>query len=133
MTYDICFLLKIRKMATKQTLEIDYTKYDFHNSDESYEYKFQKGLSRETVGQISKIKHEPEWMLQFRLRSYDHFLKRPMPTWGGDLTTLKFDEMIYYASSTEKKSRSWTRFQHTSKIRSINLESRKRNENFLEA
>ena len=49
-------LLKIRKMATKQTLEIDYTKYNFHNSDENYEYKFQKGLSRETVEQISKIK-----------------------------------------------------------------------------
>jgi Fe-S cluster assembly protein SufB len=80
-------------MATKQTLEIDYTKYDFHNSDESYEYKFQKGLSRETVEQISKIKNEPEWMLQFRLRSYDHFLKRPLPMWGGDLTTLKFEDM----------------------------------------
>jgi Fe-S cluster assembly protein SufB len=94
-------------MATKQTLEIDYTKYDFHNSDEGYEYKFKKGLSRETVEQISKIKNEPEWMRQFRLRSYDHFLKRPLPTWGGDLTTLKFDDMVYYASSTEKKSRSW--------------------------
>jgi Fe-S cluster assembly protein SufB len=94
-------------MATKQTLEIDYSKYDFHNSTEGYEYKFKKGLSRETVEQISKIKNEPEWMLQFRLRSYDHFMKRPLPTWGGDLTTLKFDDMVYYASSTEKKSRSW--------------------------
>ncbi|HYW00738.1 MAG TPA: Fe-S cluster assembly protein SufB [Candidatus Acidoferrum sp.] len=94
-------------MATKQTMEIDYTKYDFHNSDEGYECKFPKGLSRETVERISKIKNEPEWMLQFRLRSYDHFLKRPLPTWGGDLSTLKFDEMVYYASSTEKKSRSW--------------------------
>jgi len=94
-------------MATKQTLEIDYSKYDFHNSTEDYEYKFKKGLSRETVEQISKIKNEPEWMRQFRLRSYDHFVKRPLPMWGGDLTTLKFDDMVYYASSTEKKSRSW--------------------------
>ena len=94
-------------MATKQTLEIDYSKYDFHSSDAGYEYKFKKGLSRETVVQISKIKNEPDWMRQFRLRSYDHFMKRPLPTWGGDLTTLKFDDMVYYASSTEKKSRSW--------------------------
>lgn len=94
-------------MATKQTLDIDYTKYNFHNSDEGYEYKFAKGLNRETVERISKIKNEPEWMRQFRLRSYDHFVKRPLPTWGGDLTTLKFDDMVYYASSTEKKSRSW--------------------------
>ena len=94
-------------MAAKQVLDIDYTKYSFHDSDESYQYKFPRGLSREVVEHISRIKKEPDWMLQFRLRSYDHFLKRPLPTWGGDLTTLKFDEMLYYASSTEKKSRSW--------------------------
>src|SRR5208337_161643 len=94
-------------MATKQTLDIDYTKYNFRDSTESYEYKFPKGLTREVVEKISGIKKEPDWMLQFRLRSYDHFLKRPLPMWGGDLTTLKFDDMIYYASSTEKKSRSW--------------------------
>ena len=94
-------------MATKQTLEIDYTKYDFHNSDQDYQYKFSKGLSRETVEEISRIKNEPEWMRQFRLRSYDHFIKRPLPMWGGDLTALKFDDMVYYASPTEKKSRSW--------------------------
>ena len=94
-------------MASKQVLDIDYTKYNFHDSDKGYEYKFPRGLSREVVERISRIKKEPDWMRKFRLRSYDHFMKRPLPTWGGDLTTLKFDEMIYYASSTEKKSRSW--------------------------
>ena len=94
-------------MATKQVLDIDYTKYNFHDTDENYEYKFPKGLTREVVEQISKIKNEPDWMRQFRLRAYDHYLKRPLPTWGGDLTTLKFDDMLYYASPTQKKSRSW--------------------------
>jgi len=94
-------------MATKQVLDIDYTKYNFHDTDENYEYKFPKGLTREVVEQISKIKNEPEWMLQFRLRSYEHYLKRPIPTWGGELTTLNFDDMLYYASPTQKKSRSW--------------------------
>ena len=94
-------------MATKQTLDIDYTKYNFRDSTEDYEYKFPKGLTREVVEKISAIKKEPDWMLQFRLRAYDHFLKRPLPMWGGDLTTLKFDDMLYYASPTEKKSRSW--------------------------
>jgi len=94
-------------LAAKQVLDIDYTKYNFHDSDENYEYKFPKGLSRDVVERISTIKKEPDWMRQFRLRSYDHFLKRPLPTWGGDLTTLNFDDMLYYASSTEKKSRSW--------------------------
>jgi Fe-S cluster assembly protein SufB len=94
-------------MATKQVLDIDYTKYNFHDTDENYEYKFPKGLTGEVVEQISKIKNEPDWMRQFRLRAYDHYLKRPLPTWGGDLTTLKFDDMLYYASPTQKKSRSW--------------------------
>ena len=94
-------------MATKQVVDIDYTKYNFRDSDESYEYKFPKGLTREVVERISKIKKEPEWMLNFRLRSYDHFMKRPLPMWGGELTHLKFDDMLYYASPTEKKSRSW--------------------------
>jgi Fe-S cluster assembly protein SufB len=94
-------------MAVKQTLDIDYTKYNFRDSDASYEYKFAKGLTREVVEHISRIKKEPDWMLQFRLRSYEHFIKRPLPAWGGDLSTLKFDDMLYYASSTEKKSRSW--------------------------
>ncbi len=88
-------------------MDIDYTKYNFRDSDESYEYKFPKGLTREVVERISKIKKEPDWMLEFRLRSYDHFLKRPLPMWGGELTKLKFDDMVYYASPTEKKSRSW--------------------------
>jgi len=88
-------------------VDIDYTKYNFRDSDESYEYKFPKGLTREVVERISKIKKEPDWMLEFRLRSYDHFLKRPLPMWGGELTKLKFDDMVYYASPTEKKSRSW--------------------------
>ena len=44
-------------MATKQTLDIDYTKYNFKDSTEDYEYKFPKGLSREVVEQISKIKN----------------------------------------------------------------------------
>jgi len=88
-------------------VDIDYTKYNFRDSDESYEYKFPKGLTREVVERISKIKKEPDWMREFRLRSYDHFLKRPLPMWGGELTRLKFDDMVYYASPTEKKSRSW--------------------------
>src|SRR5208282_3572568 len=94
-------------LATKQVMDVDYTKYNFRDSDESYEYKFPKGLTREVVERISKIKKEPDWMLEFRLRSYDHFLKRPLPMWGGELTRLKFDDMVYYASPTEKKSRTW--------------------------
>ena len=49
-------------MATKQVLDIDYTKYNFRDSTEDYEYKFPQGLTREVVERISKIKNEPDWM-----------------------------------------------------------------------
>ena len=46
-----------------------------------------KGLSKDTVIGISKMKDEPQWMLDFRLRSYEVFMKKPMPTWGADLSS----------------------------------------------
>lgn len=94
-------------MATKTVVDIDYSKYNFRDEVE-YQFKSKKGLSREIVEQISQMKGEPEWMRTFRLRAYDHFLKRPMPNWGSPrLQDVKFDNIIYYASPTEKKSRSW--------------------------
>jgi len=48
------------------------------------------GLTEETVRAISTTKKEPEWMLQFRLRALHFFEKRPMPTWGADLSGLDF-------------------------------------------
>nr|MBA2283907.1 Fe-S cluster assembly protein SufB [Ktedonobacteraceae bacterium] len=53
---------------------------------ENYAFKSKRGLSREIVEQISEMKGEPDWMRQFRLKSLDLFEKRPMPTWGADLS-----------------------------------------------
>ena len=61
----------------------DY-KYGFHDEDISV-FRTAKGLSPEVVAAISQHKGEPEWMLKLRLKALDHFLKRPMPTWGADL------------------------------------------------
>ncbi len=46
-------------------------------------------------------------MLQFRLRAYDHFLKRPMPTWGGNLLDIDFDKIVYYRKPSEREEKSW--------------------------
>ncbi|MCI0521651.1 MAG: Fe-S cluster assembly protein SufB [Chloroflexi bacterium] len=81
-------------------------KYGF-NDPETYVFKSRKGLDREIVEQISQMKGEPEWMLRFRLKALDHYLKRPMPTWGGDLSRLKLDDIFYYVKPTEGESRSW--------------------------
>jgi Fe-S cluster assembly protein SufB len=85
----------------------DYAKkFGFHD-DEEYVFKAKPGLSKEIVEEISWMKKEPEWMRKFRLKALDHFMKRPMPTWGGDLSEVKFDEIYYYLKATDKKSENW--------------------------
>lgn len=82
--------------------------YKFGFSDpETYVFKSRKGLDREVVQQISDLKGEPEWMLEFRLKALAHFEKRPMPTWGGDLSRLNLDDIYYYLKPTEDESKSW--------------------------
>jgi len=82
--------------------------YQFGFSDpENYVFKARKGLNRETVEQISYMKGEPQWMLDFRLKALYHFFKRPMPTWGGDLSSLNLDEIYFYVKPTETESQSW--------------------------
>lgn len=88
-------------------INMDYSKYDFKDSTEMYVYLSKKGLSRGTVEEISKLKGEPKWMLDFRLRSYDIFMKKPMPNWGGDLSKIDFNNIYYYAKASEKTEKSW--------------------------
>ncbi|HQH34214.1 MAG TPA: Fe-S cluster assembly protein SufB [Anaerolineaceae bacterium] len=81
-------------------------RYGFQDPDVSV-FKTRKGLDREVVEQISAMKGEPEWMLQFRLRALEHYLQRPMPTWGADLTGLNLDEIYYYVKPTDMQGKSW--------------------------
>ncbi|GIN89031.1 FeS cluster assembly protein SufB [Siminovitchia terrae] len=81
-------------------------KYGFRDKDVSI-YRSERGLTREIVEEISKMKEEPQWMLDFRLKSLEHFYKMPMPQWGGDLNSLNFDEIRYYVKPSENAERSW--------------------------
>lgn len=90
----------------KSLLDIDYSKYDFKDP-EKFVYKIQRGLNRSVIEEISAIKNEPDWMREFRLHSYDEFVKKPMPSWGADLKDINFDEYIYYMKTTDKMGRSW--------------------------
>jgi len=92
---------------TTENLDIDYTKYDFKDSTEMYVHLSKKGLSKDTVIEISKMKNEPQWMLDFRLRSYEIFMQKPMPTWGGDLSTIDFQNIYYYAKASDKVAKNW--------------------------
>ncbi len=82
-------------------------KYGFHDRDDNYVFKSQKGLSEEVVRNISRMKGEPEWMLEFRLKALKHYLQRPMPNWGPALKELDLDDIFYYVKPTEKSERSW--------------------------
>ena len=84
------------------------TSYDFgwHDSDEAGE-KAKRGLDEQVVREISAIKGEPEWMLAKRLKAYSTFERKPMPTWGVDLSQLDMDAVKYYVRSTDRPANSW--------------------------
>ena len=92
--------------ATRELVNNDRSKFDFKD-DIVYLTETKRGLTRETVEEISALKNEPEWMLKFRLRAYDHFLQRPMPQWGGDLGHIDFDKIVYYRKPSEREEKSW--------------------------
>ncbi|HNT22765.1 MAG TPA: Fe-S cluster assembly protein SufB [Anaerolineales bacterium] len=91
----------------------DY-RFGFRDPDTSV-FKSRKGLDRSVVEQISQMKGEPEWMLEFRLKGLEHFQKRPMPAWGGDLSKLDLDNIYYYVKPTDKEGRSWDEVPDTIK------------------
>ena len=90
----------------KQAPDIGDYKYGFHDKDVSI-FRSDRGLTDEIVREISKMKEEPQWMLDYRLKSLQHFYDRPMPLWGGDLSELDFDEITYYVKPSEQTERSW--------------------------
>lgn len=83
----------------------DY-KYGFHDKDVSV-FRSKRGLTDDIVREISKMKNEPEWMLDYRLKSLEIFYSKPMPQWGGDLSALNFDEITYYVKPSEATQKSW--------------------------
>ncbi|SDK87954.1 Fe-S cluster assembly protein SufB [Streptomyces indicus] len=66
-----------------------------------------RGLNEDVVRDISAKKNEPEWMTKLRLKGLRLFDKKPMPTWGSDLSGIDFDNIKYFVRSTEKQAQSW--------------------------
>jgi Fe-S cluster assembly protein SufB len=81
-------------------------KYGFHDP-EQYAFKSQRGLNADIVRQISAMKGEPAWMTEYRLKAYELFLSKPMPTWGGDLSGIDFDNIFYFVRASEKQGKNW--------------------------
>ena len=91
-------------------VDIDLGKYSLGWSDpEEAVFKPEKGLNEDIIRQMSAIKKEPEWMLDFRLKAYERFLKKPLPGWVAKekLEKLDFDNIYYYIKPTESQVDSW--------------------------
>ena len=87
---------------------IDLGKYKLGWSDEEdYVFKPRKGLDETIIREMSGLKNEPQWMLDFRLRAYKIFQRKPMPNWGGDMSEIYFDDIYYYIKPTEGQVDAW--------------------------
>jgi len=80
--------------------------YGFHEP-ENYVFKARKGLSPDVVRDMSRMKQEPQWMLDYRLKALEIFHKKPMPTWGADLSGIHFDDIFYYIKPSADSVKSW--------------------------
>jgi Fe-S cluster assembly protein SufB len=92
------------------SVDVDLGQYQLGWSDEEdYVFKPEKGLSEELIREMSRMKKEPEWMLEFRLKAYQRFLRKPMPDWVADgaLDEIDFDDIYYYIKPTEGQAQDW--------------------------
>lgn len=91
---------------TKNNLPSSEYQYGFHDEDVSV-YRTKKGISREIVEEISKIKNEPAWMTEFRLKAFEVFESKPMPNWGPSLESIKFEDYTYYIKPSARMENKW--------------------------
>lgn len=98
-------------MATDLSAQVkgikDEYKYGFRDDDTHYSFKAAKGLTKETVEQISEMKNEPDWMRQLRLKALEVFWQKPTPLWGGDLSELDYNDIYYYMKAADRQGRTW--------------------------
>jgi Fe-S cluster assembly protein SufB len=84
----------------------DY-QYGFHDPTDDYVFKSRKGIDAEIVNQLSDMKQEPAWMREYRLNALEIFFQKPLPTWGGDLSKIDFQNIYYYVKASEGQERDW--------------------------
>src|ERR1700722_5105428 len=82
---------------------LDRYKFGWSDSDAAGA-SARRGLNEDVVRDISARKNEPEWMLENRLKGLKYFGRKPMPSWGSDLSGIHFDNIKYFVRSTEKQA-----------------------------
>ena len=86
--------------------DIDRSLYDFRNEDKDA-YRISEGLTREIVEQISREKHDPEWMRKFRLKSLEIYNSIQMPQWGPSIEGLNMENIVTYVRPNTKMQGKW--------------------------
>ena len=98
-------------MATDLNTQVegikDEYKYGFHDSVANYSFQSGKGLTRETVEQISEMKSEPNWMREVRLKALEVFWSKPNPIWGGELAELDYNNIRYFMRAADRQGKTW--------------------------
>ncbi|MDA4127954.1 MAG: SufD family Fe-S cluster assembly protein [Thaumarchaeota archaeon] len=96
-------------MATKtETVADDYKeKYGFSDSTADYVVRGTRGLNEDVVKEISRLRDEPVWMEELRLKALRHFLSMRTPSWAPELGLIDYQSFYYYARSTAKSADSW--------------------------
>jgi Fe-S cluster assembly protein SufB len=101
-------LAQADKSKEKEAANIDYSKYDFRYDTSKYETIFEKGLSEEKVRAISKLKKEPEWMTELRVKGYKAFKEKAAPKWGiANLDDINYEDIIYYSAPGMGNKKDW--------------------------
>jgi Fe-S cluster assembly protein SufB len=93
------------KNKYKQETEIE--KYNFHYSTKDYKYNFGNGLNIKIVKKISKLKNEPKWMLDLRLKAYKEFIKIKLPKWGIANLEIDYSKISFFKANDRKINNSW--------------------------
>ena len=106
MTTDIKPQASEQPTQSEQIEALSQYRFGWHDSDAAGATA-KRGLDDSVVRGISALKNEPEWMLQRRLKALKLFERKPMPTWGADLSEINFDTIKYYVRSTERQANSW--------------------------
>ena len=91
---------------TEEVPVLEEYKFGFHDNAELV-MSTGTGLTEDVIRTMSAAKEEPEWMLDFRLKSFEAFKKLDLPEWGPDLSDIDFDDVVYYQKPTDKPARTW--------------------------
>lgn len=98
------FMEEVNNTNNEYVKKLTEQKYEFGFTTDVHTEIIEKGLNEDVIRLISDKKGEPEWMLEFRLKAYRHWLTMTQPSWGHvTLPDINYQEISYYADPMAKK------------------------------